>query len=122
MDAKDGGGIGKLTVEVQGFQASGYVTDEGNGQYLVKCNTVDQGWYLVSVLWSEEHISGSPFKLKVFPAPIAALVKAYGPGLKNGVLGDKGKLHSGMHCKCAYLLTYTACHIFIDTCCRSIHH
>ena len=105
VDAKDGGGNGKLKVEVQGpqgFQASGYVTDEGNGQYLVKCNTVDQGWHLVSVLWSEQHIPGSPFKLRVFPAPNAAMVKAYGPGLVNGVLGDKGE----MQCKCAYLLAY----------------
>ena len=108
VDAKDGGGNGKLTVEVQGpqgFQASGYVTDEGNGQYLVKCNTVDQGWHVVSVLWSEQHIPGSPFKLRVFPAPNAALVKAYGPGLVNGVLGDKGEMPMVSY-KCAYLLAY----------------
>ena len=94
VDTKDGGG-GKLTVEVLGpqeYEAAGFVTDEGNGQYLVKCNTVNPGWYLVSVFWSEQHIPDSPFKLKVFPAPNAAMVKAYGPGLQNGVLGDKGEI------------------------------
>ena len=95
VDTKDGGN-GKLRVEVQGpqeYEAAGFVTDEGSGQYLVKCNTVNPGWYLVSVFWSEQHIPGSPFKLKVFPAPNAAMVKAYGPGLQNGVLGDKGEIY-----------------------------
>ena len=109
VDTKDGG-IGKLTVEVQGpqdYQAAGYVTDEGSGQYIVKCNTVDQGWYFVSVLWSDQHIPGSPFKLKVFEAPDASKVKAYGPGLQNGVLGDKGKVGGGgrqcsMHWCCGW--------------------
>ena len=97
VDCKDSGS-GKLTVEAQGpqgFRTSGYVTDEGNGQYIVKCNTVNQGLYMVSVLWSDQHIPGSPFKLKVFEAPDASKVKAYGPGFQNGVLGDKGKVVGG---------------------------
>ena len=49
------------------------------------------GRYFIVVAWAETHIPGSPFKLRVHPAADASKVKAYGPGLKDGFLGDTGQ-------------------------------
>ena len=36
------------------------------------------------IAWAENHIPGSPFKLRVHPAANASKVKVYGPGLIDG--------------------------------------
>lgn len=42
------------------------------------------------VRWDGQHVEGSPFKVKVSSPPMPENVKAYGPGLDNGVVGQEG--------------------------------
>ncbi|KAL5468760.1 hypothetical protein EMCRGX_G029874 [Ephydatia muelleri] len=93
VDTKEAG-HGNLRVYVQGpedYRPRVFIADESKGQYSIKCDTLKPGKYFVVVVWSEQHIPGSPFKLKVLPAPNAAMVKVFGPGLQNGLVGDKGQ-------------------------------
>lgn len=50
----------------------------------------DTGKYLVHVRWNGSHVKESPFKVKVLNPPKPSLVKAYGPGLENGFVGQEG--------------------------------
>ena len=77
-------GNGELQVVVKGPEAikPKVFTANDKGTYSLKFDVPEAGRYLVHVWWSQEHIPGSPFKLKVHPAPNAGMVKAYGPGLE----------------------------------------
>ena len=87
------GGYGQLRVYVQGphdYRPKIFLADDGKGVYSIKFDAMKAGKYFVVVAWSENHIPGSPFKIRVHPAADASKVKAYGPGLKDGFLGDTG--------------------------------
>ena len=87
-------GRGKLTVLVRGpnnEECRAYIKEEDGNIYSVKFNAEDEGRYTVAVFWSKNQIPGSPFRIKVKQAANAGMVKAYGPGLKNGRLGDRGE-------------------------------
>ena len=85
-------GVGTLSVKAIGpggaparvYQAKGRKT----GVHNIKLDPVRPGKYRVSVKWSEEHIPGSPFMLKVYPGADASKCKAYGSGLKDGLVGQ----------------------------------
>ncbi len=85
-------GYGQLKVFIQGpqdYRPRVYVADDGKGSHLVKFDAMQQGRYLIIVAWSEKHVPGSPFKVKVHPAPDASKVIVDGPGLQGGKLdGD----------------------------------
>ena len=83
-------GCGKLTVYVRGpnnKECKVYVKEDRN-IFTVKFNAEDEGRYTITVFWSKKQIPGSPFRIKVKQAANAGMVKAYGPGLRNGRLGD----------------------------------
>ena len=50
----------------------------------------DIGKYLIYTRWSGCHIRNSPFKLKVISPPMPHNVRAYGPGLEKGFVGQEG--------------------------------
>ena len=88
------GGHGQLRVYIQGpndYHPKVFLADDSKGVYSIKFDAMKAGKYFIVVAWSEEHIPGSPFKLKVHPAADASMVKAYGPGLIDGFLGAPGK-------------------------------
>ena len=94
VDTKEAG-HGNLRVYVQGpedYRPRVFMADESKGLYSIKCDTLKHGKYFVVVVWSKQHIPGSPFKLKVHPAPNAGMVKVFGPGLQNGFVGDEGEM------------------------------
>ena len=87
------GGYGSLRVYVQGpndYRPRIFMADDGKGVYSIKFDAMKSGRYFVVVAWAENHIPGSPFKLKVHPAADASKVKVHGPGLTDGKLGDEG--------------------------------
>ena len=87
-------GFGHLRVYIQGpndYHPKVYIADEGQGNHSVKFDAMTAGRYFIVVAWAEKHIPGSPFKLRVHPAADASKVKAYGPGLQDGFLGDTGQ-------------------------------
>lgn len=85
-------GTGELTVKAVGpggALAKAFVAQATkSGLYDVKLDPVKHGKYRVSVKWSERHIPGSPFIIKVFPGADPTKCKAYGPGLENGCVGS----------------------------------
>ena len=48
------------------------------------------GKYLIHVRWNGAHVKRSPFKLTVLSRPCPENVKAYGPGLEDGFIGQEG--------------------------------
>ena len=50
------------------------------------------GAYLLSVTWSGQHVSGSPFKVSVMSASDASKVTCSGDGLKSIVCGREGSV------------------------------
>ena len=88
------GGYGMLRVYVQGpndYRPRIFMADDGKCVYSIKFDAMRAGKYFVVIAWAENHIPGSPFKLRVHPAANASKVKVYGPGLTDGRLGDEGK-------------------------------
>ncbi len=84
-------GTGQLTVKAVGpggVQARSFLAKtDRHGRYDIKLDPVKHGKYRVSVKWSDRHIPGSPFIIKVFPGADPSKCKAYGPGLENGSVG-----------------------------------
>ena len=88
------GGYGSLRVYVQGpndYRPRIYMADDGKGVYSVKFDAMRAGKYFLVIAWADNHIPGSPFKLKVHPAADPSKVKVYGPGITDGRVGDEGQ-------------------------------
>ena len=90
VDASEAG-VGTLSVKAVGpggTQARVYLA-KGNkkGIHDIKLDPIRHGKYRVSVKWSDEHIPGSPFMLKIYPGADATKCRAYGPGLEDGFVG-----------------------------------
>lgn len=89
------GGFGQLRVYIQGpndFRPKVFMANDDKGVYSIKFDAMKAGKYFVVVAWSEDHIPGSPFKLRVHPAADASKVRAFGPGLLDSFLGAPGKI------------------------------
>ena len=86
-------GKGKLNVFIRGPKNEEFKAymREDDKIYSIKFNTEDEGRYNIAVFWSKDQIPGSPFRIKVKQAANAGMVKAYGPGLRNGILGSCGE-------------------------------
>ena len=89
-------GFGELRVLVQGandYSPRVFLADDEKGIHSVKFDAMKPGKYKINVLWSEEHIPKSPFRLRVHPAADASKVKASGPGLSDSAVGSSGLFH-----------------------------
>ncbi len=87
-------GEGDLAVIAQSSQlnksVSGVVEKDSERKYLCTVDIPDASRYMMHVRWNGSHIRGSPFKVKVMNPPKPNLVKGYGPGLEDGVVGQEG--------------------------------
>ena len=92
VDAKEAGSDGELTAMAIGPNKSveGTVSDNGDGTYNVTFDPPESGKYQVQVRWDGQHVVGSPFKVKVSSPPMPDKVRAHGPGLNNGIVGQEG--------------------------------
>ncbi len=85
------GGTGKLSVKAVGpggVHARAFIAKSSTrGVYDIKLDPDRHGKYRVNVKWSDQHVPGSPFILKIFPGVDPSKCKAYGPGLENGLVG-----------------------------------
>ena len=68
-----------------------FMADDGRGIYSVKFDAPQMGRYKIAVKWGDMHIPGSPFLCKVFQGPDASKVRAYGPGLEDGMVNGTGE-------------------------------
>ncbi|XP_044124640.1 filamin-A isoform X1 [Bufo gargarizans] len=82
-------GVAPLQVKVQGPKGivePVEIVDNGDGVQTVNYVPTREGPYNIAVLYGDEEVPRSPFKVKVLPTHDASKVKASGPGLdKTGV-------------------------------------
>lgn len=93
VDTKDAGS-GELQVVIKGPDDSmpKVYTAKDKGVYSLKFDVPKPGRYYAHIWWSQVYIPGSPFKIRVHQGPKAGNVRAYGPGLEEGVkVGDMGE-------------------------------
>ncbi len=87
-------GEGELTVVAQSAQLnksfSGLVEQKDERNYSCSVDIPKATRCVMHVLWNGNHIQGSPFKVRVMNSPKPHMVKAYGPGLENGIVGQEG--------------------------------
>jgi filamin len=87
-------GHGKLRVTATsqtGASVKVFTANDGEGSYSFRFEPEHPGKYTVNVRWSDLHVPGSPFKVKVWPPPDASKVKVFGPGLNSCKVGDMGE-------------------------------
>uniref|UniRef100_A0A3Q3JD12 Calponin-homology (CH) domain-containing protein n=1 Tax=Monopterus albus TaxID=43700 RepID=A0A3Q3JD12_MONAL len=85
-----GAGSGALNVSVKGptgAEEQVKVRDAGNGVYECEYYPLKPGKYTVSITWGGQPIARSPFEVLVGPEAGFQKVRAWGPGLKTGMVG-----------------------------------
>uniref|UniRef100_A0A3Q3WU36 Calponin-homology (CH) domain-containing protein n=1 Tax=Mola mola TaxID=94237 RepID=A0A3Q3WU36_MOLML len=85
-----GAGGGELNVSVKGptgAEEKVKVRDAGNGVYECEYYPLKPGKYTVSITWGGHPIPRSPFEVMVSPEAGFQKVRAWGPGLKTGMVG-----------------------------------
>ncbi|XP_053530109.1 filamin-B isoform X2 [Ictalurus punctatus] len=92
VGAKEAGGRGKLEARITGPTGKSVpcVVEPqlGKGASLVKYIPKEEGAYAVEVLYDGNPVPGSPFHVEAMLPPDPSKVKAYGPGLKGGLVGN----------------------------------
>ncbi|XP_017160660.1 filamin-C-like [Poecilia reticulata] len=85
-----GAGSGALNVSVKGptgAEEQVKVRDAGNGVYECEYYPLSPGKYTVSITWGGQPIVRSPFEVEVGDEAGFQKVRAWGPGLKTGMVG-----------------------------------
>uniref|UniRef100_A0A671Y2Z2 Filamin C n=1 Tax=Sparus aurata TaxID=8175 RepID=A0A671Y2Z2_SPAAU len=82
-----GAGSGELNVSVKGPKEQVKVRDAGNGVYECEYYPLKPGKYTVSITWGGQPIPRSPFEVEVGEEAGFQKVRAWGPGLKTGMVG-----------------------------------
>uniref|UniRef100_A0A8C6NZ21 Filamin C n=1 Tax=Nothobranchius furzeri TaxID=105023 RepID=A0A8C6NZ21_NOTFU len=85
-----GAGSGALNVSVKGptgAEEHVKVQDAGNGVYECEYYPLKAGKYTVSITWGGQPIPRSPFEVEVGEEAGVQKVRAWGPGLKTGMVG-----------------------------------
>uniref|UniRef100_M4AQC1 Filamin C n=1 Tax=Xiphophorus maculatus TaxID=8083 RepID=M4AQC1_XIPMA len=85
-----GAGSGALNVSVKGptgAEEQVKVRDAGNGVYECEYYPLTPGKYTVSITWGGQPIARSPFEVEVGDEAGFQKVRAWGPGLKTGMVG-----------------------------------
>ena len=92
VKAEDVSEEGELEVILQSQDKiiSGQGIKGEDGNYTCTIYPPEPGRYTAHVRWNGEHIQGSPFKVKVMTPPKPENIRAYGPGLENGYVGQEG--------------------------------
>uniref|UniRef100_A0A8C4QEV7 Filamin C n=1 Tax=Eptatretus burgeri TaxID=7764 RepID=A0A8C4QEV7_EPTBU len=85
-----GAGTGELVVVLRipgGAEETLKKQDAGDGVFEFEYRPNIPGKYTVSITWAGQHIPRSPFEVEVSSSPGQQKVRAWGPGLKTGVVG-----------------------------------
>ncbi|XP_043979419.1 filamin-B [Gambusia affinis] len=93
VDTQGAGGQGQLEVEVlspsQGAVPCKVEPQPGRAAVsLVRYTPTEEGVYAVNVSYDGHPVPGSPFPVEAQLPPDPSKVKAFGPGLKGGLVGD----------------------------------
>ena len=88
--SKDGGTLTVIAQSSKNKNYPGIIELRPDGNYACVVAFKDTGRYMLHVRWNGADIKGSPFKVKVMSPPRPDLVRASGPGLEDGFVGQEG--------------------------------
>ncbi|KAM9845887.1 filamin-C-like isoform 2-T2 [Aulostomus maculatus] len=69
-----------------GANTDAFITDKGDGTYRVEYTPFEDGLHLIEVLYDEVAVPKSPFRVSVTEGCDPSRVRAYGPGLEEGLI------------------------------------
>uniref|UniRef100_A0A8C7I8A0 Filamin C n=1 Tax=Oncorhynchus kisutch TaxID=8019 RepID=A0A8C7I8A0_ONCKI len=73
-------------VNPSGANTDAYITDKGEGTYRVEYAAYEDGMHLIEVLYDDVAVPNSPFRVPVMEGCDPSRVRAYGPGLEEGLV------------------------------------
>ncbi|XP_071188895.1 filamin-C isoform X17 [Salvelinus alpinus] len=73
-------------VNPSGANTDAYITDKGEGTYRVEYTAYEDGIHLIEVLYDDVAVPNSPFRVPVTEGCDPSRVRAYGPGLEEGLV------------------------------------
>ncbi|KAL0180667.1 hypothetical protein M9458_023073, partial [Cirrhinus mrigala] len=92
IGTRGAGGQGKLEVKITGPSGKSVPCvvepQPGKGASLVKYVPKEEGVYVVEVVYDGNPVPGSPFTVEAMLPPDPSKVKAFGPGLKGGLVAS----------------------------------
>ncbi|XP_031734699.1 filamin-C-like isoform X1 [Anarrhichthys ocellatus] len=89
---KSGGSLVKAVISnPSGVNTDAYVTDKGDGTYRVEYTAYEDGLHLIVVLFDEVSVPKSPFRVSVTEGCDPSRVRAYGPGLEEGLVNKPNR-------------------------------
>ncbi|XP_036374347.1 filamin-A-like isoform X7 [Megalops cyprinoides] len=78
-------------VNPSGTNTDAYITDKGDGTYTVEYTAFEDGMHLIEVLYDDVAIPKSPFRVPVTEGCDPSRVRAYGPGLEEGLVNKPNR-------------------------------
>ncbi|KAJ8249606.1 hypothetical protein COCON_G00228220, partial [Conger conger] len=91
IDTRGAGGQGQLDVKITSPSRRPIPckveSDTANGTHSVKYIPPEEGQYAVDIAYDGHPVTGSPFSVEGVMPPDPTKVRAYGPGLKGGIVG-----------------------------------
>ncbi|KAJ4921025.1 hypothetical protein JOQ06_007930 [Pogonophryne albipinna] len=89
---KSGGSHVKVSISNQsGSSTDAYLTDRGDGCYRAEYTPYEDGVHLIEVLFHEVSVPKSPFRVSVTEGCDPSRVRAYGPGLEEGLVNKSNR-------------------------------
>ncbi|XP_068442134.1 filamin-C-like isoform X3 [Clinocottus analis] len=89
---KSGGSLVKAGISnPSGITTDAYVTDKGDGTYRAEYTPYEDGLHLIEVLFDEVSVPKSPFRVSVTEGCDPSRVRAYGPGLDEGLVSKPNR-------------------------------
>ncbi|XP_045895969.1 filamin-C-like isoform X7 [Micropterus dolomieu] len=74
-----------------GSNTDAYITDKGDGTYRVEYTPYEDGLHLIELLFDEVSVPKSPFRVSVAEGCDPSRVRAYGPGLEEGLVNKPNR-------------------------------
>ncbi|KAJ8387375.1 hypothetical protein AAFF_G00157520 [Aldrovandia affinis] len=79
------------TVNPSGSNTDAFISDKGDGTYRVEYTTYEDGMHLIEVSYDEVAVAKSPFRVMVTEGCDPTRVRAYGPGLEEGLVNKTNR-------------------------------
>ncbi|XP_045071669.1 filamin-C-like isoform X16 [Coregonus clupeaformis] len=90
--SKTGGSHVKVRIiNPSGTNTDAYITDKGDGTYRVEYTAFEDGMHLIEVLYDDVAVPNSPFHVPVTEGCDPSRVRAYGPGLEEGLVNKPNR-------------------------------
>ncbi|XP_046728605.1 filamin-A isoform X11 [Silurus meridionalis] len=86
-----GNHIKACIVNPSGTNTEAYITDRGDGTYRVEYTAYEDGVHLIEVLFDDMMVPKSPFRVSVTEGCDPSRVRAYGPGLEEGLVNKSNR-------------------------------